>query len=116
MESLFFLRFQQGKGDMPGAKMVVDLISKFFQDAFGVKEAEIKLVENCTAYECKKAYTELEQELTDGKKTLVIHVVAGHGLEVQGRGELILNEHDEDQKFYNSFQAEKIIRELAGKH
>ena len=53
LESLFLLKFQQGKVDLPAAKLVVDEISKFFKGAFGINDTDIKVFEDATLDGCK---------------------------------------------------------------
>ena len=53
------------------------------------------------------AYAQLKQILSNGEKTLVVHVFAGHATEMDGLQCLILNElSDDDPYFCKVYEAE----------
>ena len=60
LESRYLLWFQQAKQNVPETRIILDEVSQFFKDAFGVNDAEITLIEDETLDGCEKAYAELD--------------------------------------------------------
>ena len=73
------------------------------------------MLRNASYEECAEAYTALTHELKHDarKKTVVFHVLAGHGVQCNGDVALLLNEHDQAANFHKRFPAHELIKEIA---
>ena len=71
-----------------------------------------------TKAEFKKEWIELNRLVREQKDTkfLVMFLFAGHGFVKQGRQILVTNEYDENTKFYNTIQAELLIRTFSSRY
>ena len=99
---------------MPLAKRDIEAVGSFFRREYNVGDEDITVLRNATYEECAQAYTALSQELDDPrKKTVVIHVLAGHGVQLNGEVALLLNEHDVGLNFHKRFPVEELIRQIA---
>ena len=86
-----------------------------FQKEYLVKSEDIIDMKNWSKKKCKQAYDQLRKRIAEDRGTnyLVIHVYAGHGIQVDGHQTLLTNEFDTDSKSYKRFFAESCVREIA---
>ena len=63
---------------------------------------------------CSVAYLELMKELKNTSKSyLVIHVFAGHAVRPSHETFFLTNDHDADAGFYELFNIEHLIKQIA---
>lgn len=73
----------------------IDAVGHFLRREYNVGDEDITVLRNATFEECAQAYSTLSKELDDPrKKTVIIHVLAGHGVQLNGEVALVLNEYD----------------------
>ena len=77
-------------------------------------DEDIIVLKNASYDEHVQAYAALAKELADAReKTVIVHVLAGHGVQLNGEVALLLNEHDLGTNFHKRFPAEELIRQIA---
>ena len=50
------------------------------------------------------------------KKTLVLHVFSGEGVQTDDLQSILTNEYDEKSRYYKQFPAERCVKDLAASH
>ena len=88
---------------------------QFLQRAYAVPNENLFVRHNTKETELAKTYRELAKILKSdlNKKTLIVHLFAGHGVQLDGQQAILINEHDRRINFYKRFPAEKHVRHLA---
>ena len=70
---------------MPQARRHVEDAKRFFQTEYNVRDKDITLLNNASFKACRDEYlVGIPKQLKSGKKTLIIHVLAGHGVQFKG--------------------------------
>ena len=88
-------KFKQVYCDIPFAKRDCQLARRFFQKHYNVLAEDIIEVVDTSFKETQAKYAQLEAmikaEQANNKKVLVIHVLAGHGVQLDGMQSLLIN-------------------------
>ena len=107
---------QYFKVDLPEAKTDCETLRKVL-DYYKIDEEQdevFDLTNNPTEEEFYDVYYKIGKLLSEGKQQkinyLTIFLFAGHGILKNGMQNLVLNEYDDDTKFYKLLPAEEKIR------
>ena len=74
---------------------------------------------NSSYDECEEVYSDADLGRILGqeeKKTLVIHVFSGEGVQSEGNQAILINENDEKTRYYKQFPAEEHVKTLAANY
>ena len=105
---------KQAYQDLPFSVMDCNDARSFFQKEYNVLDDDVITLSDESFDVCTKAYDKLlNQSRQDKKQSLIVHVLCGHSVQVEGEMALLVNERDDLTEFYKRFRAEKRIKELA---
>ena len=82
-------------------------------------EENVRFLHNPSFGECEEVYSDADSGKIlgrEGKKTLVIHVFSGEGVQSDGSQAILVNEYDEKTRYYKQFPAEKRVKTLAANY
>ena len=82
---------------------------------FNIRDQDIIELKNGSLQKCISTYADLTAKLKENKsqRVLIFHILAGHGSLKDKNQSLILNRYDQKTSFYERFEAEKAVKQIA---
>ena len=100
--------------DVPEAYDEIMEARAFLQREYNVCDEDITTLADAKLSQCSIAYLKLMKELKETQKNyLVIHVFVGHAVRPNHETFYLTNSFDADTGFYELFNAEHMIKQIA---
>ena len=82
--------------DIPHVKQDCDDIETFFRKEYNLSDESVHVLHDQDLQQCNRVYSDLWKTLKadQSKRTLIIHVFAGHAVQLDGQQALLINHKD----------------------